>query len=886
MSRQIIYTILFILSLLPIQRGLAASYKWQALTLNEGLTGSTAYTIHKDKEGYVWIGTDQGLNRFDGFHLKLYTDEKGKPVPVNTFTETADGELWAGNSNGLYSIDRAKGVLRSSLTKLIHTSINTLAVDGQTLYVGSNQGVFIRQNGKWTQTLLKSNPLARENHVRAICLGGGFLWTACETGLYRISNTGHAQLVSPFPPYELNCLTWIDGKLYIGTRTKGIVAYTPQTKTLTPFFTQDKTSVKTLSSHPLKKEIYAGMDGSGIYILPLDKAKAPIHYQHIPNDDQSLRSNSVYSLLVDKEGIIWTGYFQMGVDYTLYQNGRFTLYELPPLFSSRQLPVRTITLHGSQRVIGTREGLWFIDEAKKIVRHYTTPLLRSNMIFSTLFHMDTYYIATGNGIYTLNPHTGALSPFKPAPDFQEDVIFNLAEGHDGSLWIGTSTGVYQCKDGQTIAHLQMNNSNLPGNIVYRIYFDRIGRGWIFTNAGTCLYDSSDKTVHTDVFPEGFPWKNIRDIWEDRHTLYFITDKNTILTSDSKLTHCVPYQSELFQDGKKARFIIGDQSNGLWIGTDRGLFHTFPNGQIQSFSFEDGIPAPVFFNCQPAQDEQGRIWFGNSQGLILWDANKKIQTHSYPVQVTESVQKEQGVLTLRFSDFSYSDPQSPQLEYQMEGVDDGWKETTAQAEATYYGLSSGTHIFKIRRKSDPASEVEIPVRTGGMSWKFSLLIVLAGIGVALFVYFKKKKRSSTPRIMPLSPAISSETVNHSPDKYKNNKLDEETCKDIETRLTTWMKEKKPYLKKTLKLKDAVKALKIPDYQLSYVLNIHMHIRYNDFVNNYRVEEFKRIVEEKGNERYTIEALSDQCGFSSKTSFFRHFKRVEGITPNEYANRQLN
>ena len=131
---------------------------------------------------------------------------------------------------------------------------------------------------------------------------------------------------------------------------------------------------------------------------------------------QAIRSNSVYALLVDREGVIWIGFYQLGLDYTLYQSG---LFSLPmPIFlisTPKRCRVRAIAVSKDEKLIGSRNGLFYIDEKKQRFKSFKVPELRSNMILCIYAFEGKYYIGTyGGGIYILNPSTLTLSDFETA----------------------------------------------------------------------------------------------------------------------------------------------------------------------------------------------------------------------------------------------------------------------------------------------------------------------------------------------------------------------------------------------------------------------------------------------------------------------------------------
>lgn len=119
-----------------------------------------------------------------------------------------------------------------------------------------------------------------------------------------------------------------------------------------------------------------------------------------------------------------------------------------------------------------------------------------------------------------------------------------------------------------------------------------------------------------------------------------------------------------------------------------------------------------------------------------------------------------------------------------------------------------------------------------------------------------------------------------EKYKMNRHSKEECDVLYEKLNRYMQDEKPYMKKDLKIGDLADSLDTSSHSLSYLFNQHLNISYYDFVNDWRITEFKKLVAEDTSSKYTLDVLADLCGFSSRTSFFRSFKKSTGITPNEY------
>ena len=188
-------------------------------------------------------------------------------------------------------------------------------------------------------------------------------------------------------------------------------------------------------------------------------------------------------------------------------------------------------------------------------------------------------------------------------------------------------------------------------------------------------------------------------------------------------------------------------------------------------------------------------------------------------------------------------------------------------------------------NDYESEITMQVRVASSVgvWSIAGLVVIILLGGFVYYRQRNKKRGIVQELPVIDIPEERKQHNDKPvyeEKYKTNKLSDEECSVLKEKLEKLMSKEKLYKNPDLKIGDLAELMGMSLHSLSYLFNYYMNCKYNDYINNCRVEEFKLLVGQDEYARYTLEALSELCGFSSKTSFFRNFKRVEGITPNEY------
>lgn len=885
-------------------------YTFRGLSGAEGLSDLTVCALYKDSCGYVWMGTSTSLERFDGVHVKHY------PIPganeklkwVNTVTETSGGTVWMGNDMGLWKVggDSLARVAPDTIGRGVRCIRQ--GADG-TLYVGSETGLYLYRNGRFEHRPVDANVLSSGNFVISIHVDerSGTIWTVTRNGLYSMKMSGGKAVHHPnaLVGEESECsyrtMTCIGSALYIGTMTHGILRFDTKTCTFSRYVDVGCDVIMSLSNDG-KDMLYVGTDGNGAHFVSTRENRIVRSFRNVPGGKagEGLRSNSVYSLLVDRDGLLWVGLYQTGLDYTVHQEHLFSVYKTPA-FNSEHIPVRSIYIGEGEKLIGSRNGLYYIDERNGRSERFGMPLLRSNIILVCYAFEGKVYIGTyGGGMYVFDLHTKKIDGFKAerSGELLRSSVFCFSSDKEGCLWIGSSTGLYCYKGNRLVRRFDHRNSPLPEGNVYAVFFDSMNKGWICTDTGIAVWDSTSKTIKKNVFPDEFPDEaKVSSVYEDsRHTLYFVVPyKGNILVSDLSMRDVREVGIGTPLEGKEVRFVTEDKDSCLWIGTEDGLFHYDKDGGFIPFNFVNGIPSPNFLPCQPVKDKDGTMWFANNEGLLYLPEDWKRERRSLPyaMRITEigingesvpvleskrlTLDTDRNNVAFRFSGFTFTDPAYVSYECRLDGLEDEWSRLVGKSEAVYYNLAPGSYVFKVRRMGEPDTETDLEVRvlspTNWKAWMIVIVvccIILAG-GFVGYVWMKKKEREQ--RDAPK-------------EKYRTSNLSDSECRQIVRKLEKVMQEEKLYTKADLKLMDLATVLGVSSHTLSYVFNQYLKQNYYDYVNGYRIEEFKELIARKAHTKYTLNTLIERCGFGSRASFFRCFKEKTGITPNEYIKNEGN
>ena len=896
------------------------------LSVTDGLPDLVVNTLYKDSSGYVWFGTNTSLERFDGIHLKHYMIKGSSEnlKRVYAIAEMPGKEIWVGTGNGLWRVNDRMYDLEHIAADEIEAPVSSLLADGKgTLYIGTGKGLYIYKEGNFVLQLLDKNIFSLWNEITGLNLDGyNTLWVATRKGVVALDLSARSVEFYPYAT-AFNSISRIGKTLYLGTMSEGIVAFDVSARQFRKYVDVGCAVISSLSSDG-KDLLYVGTDGNGVHFISVSQHKVVKSFRHEVGNENSIRSNSVYSVLVDRDGLMWIGYYQLGLDYTLFQSGLFETYKYLPFLDTKDMLIRAMAFHGDEKLIGTRDGLFFIDESRKIFQSYHAPQLRASLILSSYYFDGCYYIGTyGGGMYVFNPITLTLRDFdadEPNP-FRNGHIFCIRADHEGNLWIGTSAGVYCYRDGRQVAHYTAANSKLPEGNVYEIYFDSTHKGWICTENGLCLWEPSSKSLKLDVFPEGFVNKEkIRVVYEDsRHDLYFLPEKGQLFVSSLDMSRFNRITLELL-DNKALMAIIEDVKGWLWITTNNGMYRYDKQDICIPYNFTDGIPSPIFINCFPVKDSEGGLWFGNSKGLVYLGMQRvnRLRNHPYKLAISEILvdgkefvfprsdakdelylQRTAASITFKLSGFTYTDPSNVSYEYMLDRVNKDWCPLLGVSDVSFYNLDSGEYVFRVRRIGYPDSEsrLKIVVAGGMLGWiAGGILTVLLAGGAALYVRVHKKKNYlnvleedtheaagllAEDVVLPELPVtVMEKKVKQLEEKYKTSKVSPEECKRLFKLLETEMQRKKPYKNPALKIADLAELIGTSSHVLSYLFNQYLNKNFYDYINDYRVAEFKQLIVKEEYARYTLSALAEVCGFSSRASFFRHFKKLTGVTPNEY------
>lgn len=825
---------------------------FRTITISDGLSNNIINTIYKDKRGFIWLGTQTGLDRFDGINMKSFLQFSGRTI--FSIAETDSVYLWVGTDKGLWKLDRKTDQVESVTldTKSLEVRSVFVSQTGR-LLVGTTHGLFIYQESAFRKVLFGSNALSSINFITGIVEGyKDTFWLTSQGGLIEYNiETGQSKVYTyqddeKFVSY-FSCLALLKEKLYLGTAGSGMLVFDIGKAAFSICPEVENGYIKSIIT--VNDEIWVGTNGSGIRIISASTGKELSAIEHTSNAD-AICSNAVYSLLKEDD-MLWVGTYMGGLSYTPAHGSFFSVYSYPELFNSYNMNVRAFWVDADgKKVIGTRDGLYYISETEQRIRHYThrNSILRSDIILSVKpFNRDFLIGTYGGGLYLLHRNTGELSFFQSDQCFMQGSFNGYERDGNNKLWIGSSKGVY-VYDHLTGEYEVYNsrNSSLSVNSVFSLKADSKGRMWLGTGGAVFMYDRAAGVFKSDVFPEHvLPYtKSVRFIYEDKKkNLWFCDDKEGVVKVDESFTTFEHITIDDFLPNNSVMSIVEDPKNGgLWFATQRGLLYIKEEENYHKiFSLYDGIPGYIF-NSPVQITDDNTIWWGNECGLVCYDAAKswsEIGTKEVQPPVITSISVagrplcpgetlmpvsapfidevflsvNDNNISFTFSALNYAVENTDLYEYCLEEYDKEWKTLMKGNQVSYTELPVGDYMFRVRAASNPAAIKAVRVVVAGNTPFIRWIVVLSVVVCCILIYFYSGLLGKYRTMKEYINKKTESSEENRKEKYQKSRMEEKTAMLIIGKLNECMEKDRLYLNPDLKLQDVAKVVKCNTGELS-------------------------------------------------------------------------
>jgi ligand-binding sensor domain-containing protein/signal transduction histidine kinase len=691
---------------------------WRPDQTEGSLPQNSVFSILQTHDGYLWLGTQEGLARFDGARFKVFNSKTTDQIRHNdiwTLLEDLDGSLWIGTRGG--GLTRLKDGVFVNFGKeqgLSDDAIHALwqTPDG-TLWIGTRGGGLNRYK-EGVVTVLTTQDGLSSNTIDVLRADReGTLWIGTDGGGVSLLRDGAftalttKQGLSHDTVYAL--LEDLDGSFWIGTGA-GLNHY--RDGKITVYRTRDGLTNDNIRSLFRDRDgnLWIGTDGGGLNRFQDGKFTAFTAKQGLSND-------SIGAIYEDREGSLWIGTDAGGLNRL--KDNKFISYGTPEGLPNDN--ARSIVEDAEGALwVGTFEGLARYQDGR-FTTWTTKQGLSSNVVLSLAVGRDGALWAGTLGAGLNRLHQGRITKYGKAQGLSHDTVLGLLEDSHGTLWAGTrSGGLNQLENGRFRAYTTADG--LGSNDVRYILEARGGGLWLATLGGglnrfkdgkfTALTKkdglSSDLVLSVHEDAEGTLWIGTFGAGLNRYK----DGKFSAYTARDGLPDDVVFQ------------ILDDDRGNLWLSSNHGVIRVskreldeFAAGRLRlltptTFGLSDGMRSAECNGAhQPAgvKARDGRLWFPTVQGISSVDTNRlPVNTVPPPVVVEEFRVNEREVavgepvtlppgrsrLEFRYTALSLLASEKVQFRYKLEGYDEAWVEAGAQRSASYTNLPPGRYAFRV------------------------------------------------------------------------------------------------------------------------------------------------------------------------------------------------
>ncbi|MCP4154297.1 MAG: protein kinase [bacterium] len=658
--------------------------RFERLTIADGLSQNTVFAILRDSRGFLWFGTEDGLNRYDGYTFKVFKNNPDDAETlcdnwIQTIYEDKSGVLWIGTHGGLERFNRKSQTFSHYIHNpkdphsLSHNKVWSIYEDMMhVLWVGTDNGLnrFDREKNsfiRW-ENYSKSPDSLGSKRVKYICedrlenlvvgtFDGGLNILDREKTLFTNYKHDPANPKSLWDNTVLSICKEGSGSLWLATYS-GCGRF-DFGKELFDYSINDilNLNIAVLSIYEDNDGIlWIGTYGEGLYRFAPPQKNA-IQYKQITGDPSSLSNNYVQSIYEDENGILWVG-TNSGLNKFDKKKQKFGCSESEPN-KPNYLSNNIWSIHEDRQgtlLIGTESGLEsLVRNKKKFSRrkngNHKFVSLENSKILSILEgeNGDLWVGTLEDGLYRFNRNRKRLSHYKHEPSTPGSLSNNhinaIYEDKSGILWLGTLGGLnkFDKKNGTFYCYRNIpdNEESLSHNSVNAIYESKSGELWIGTSGGLNRFSRRGKVFthwkRNPDLPKTISQNKISAIGEDKNgNLWIGTWGGGLNKFDRKQG---TFKHYLEKDGLANGFIysiLGDKNGNLWMSTNKGLSKFNPERELfKNYDIRDGLQSNEFNTGAYFKSNDGEMFFGGINGFNAFYPHEITDNpHIPPVVITD------------------------------------------------------------------------------------------------------------------------------------------------------------------------------------------------------------------------------------------------------------
>lgn len=732
------------------------------LSIDNGLVNNEVTTIEQDKYGFLWFGTRGGLNKYDGYNIKLL---RNNPSSTNNLSSQAVETMFAGKKF-LWIGTKTGGLNKYSFFKDSITSYTIPNVDGVvdifSLYEASNGNVYLGSSKGFyylNHQDQKFKFIDRGIANSIISDGKDGIWAATTTGLRHYNS--ESKLIEDIK-FNYNTITLTSlalhqstNTIYVGTWTKGLIAYNYVDKTFKQYLNEpgNKNSLSNNNTYRVLLDkagtLWIGTWGGGLNKFNSGN-KNFTRYILSTSDNLNYINKVVLSIEQDKSGVIWFG-TEGGIHRINPEKKKFVniTYQNNNPKSLINTHIVSITKDSNNALwVGTKDGgLEYSANGKNFIKvklpAVNTINFRVNVIYQ---NQNKLWIGSNDGLYIINglKPTDKINRFASSTTetcLSSNKITTIIKDKSGVVWLGTQeNGLNKVIDYNDNIGLKVKRyllSALKGKLqserITSIFSDKSGRLWIGTFNGLHLYnrhnDSFTNYKHQINDTTSISNSIVISIAQDQKgDVWFGTPNglNKLIEKNNQLSFKNYFASDNFPNDY-IHAILPDQKSRIWLSTNRGITYlNTVNGEFKNYDIRDGLLSNAFAENAAFADKNGTLYFGGIKGITYFHpdgikVNKLVPPvyfinlfiNNKQVAVGEEVEGDvplqeslfttkriilnykQDFINLSFAALDYSSSDKNQYAYRLKGFEDNWVYAGRRRNVTYTNLPAGDYTLEVK-----------------------------------------------------------------------------------------------------------------------------------------------------------------------------------------------
>jgi ligand-binding sensor domain-containing protein/signal transduction histidine kinase len=683
---------------------------WQTA---EGLPQNSAVAIARTPDGYLWIGTEEGLARFDGVRFTVFDGTNESAIPgksISALHVDRNGRLLIGTNGGMAVLENGRFKPYDAAAGLDHVAILAILEDkAGRLWVGTKNGL-VEFDGTRSRVFRDSDGLGDFPILALVEDRNGTVWVATGAGgLHRFDGKRFDSV--PLGPDATDnsasaIYADIDGALWIGTIGGGLYHRTGDRNEVVAPRGRMGARVSAIT-RDRDGNLWISTSGGGLLRLR-DALFSTLDASHFPSRDLS-------ALYEDNEGSLWVG--SIGGGLSRLRDSKFAPLGVPEGLQGNTA-FSIVPRAGGGIWVGTDAGLSSYDG--KALSHIAAPKGFENTRVRALLEdrKGVLWVGSNGGVYRRDGDH--ITAFNRDNGLSDNSVKAIVQDRQGRIWIGTKLGL-DLVDNDTVASMQAS-LHLPSTMnVTVIHEDRTGKLWVATFGDGIFVIDGHTTQHLGL-AEGLPNVVVTAIYEDeRGVIWLGTMDGVAVWRDGKLTSLAKFAAPLRQTIMQ---VLEDDQHRIWLTSNKGLASVSRGSldalaaggsiapDIQSYDVADGLRTTEFDGANTSagcRTADGRLWFPSILGIVAVDPRHiRTNTLAPPVQIEQviadgvSLALTQGLEVspgrhqweFDYTALSLLVPKRSLFRYRLDGLDQDWVDAGTRRTAYYTRFPPGTYTFRV------------------------------------------------------------------------------------------------------------------------------------------------------------------------------------------------